>query len=142
MFKKFLVPVIGILLIAGCNEEKNDSAATHALQEINRPTIYYFHGNIMCLSCHKIENYTKQVFDENFKNKADFKVVNIDKPENKHFVTDYNLYTQSLVLVKPNSGQGSEYKNLDKTWTYIENEAKFKSYITYEIDSFLFGQGE
>ncbi|MBN1324762.1 MAG: hypothetical protein JW974_00900 [Alphaproteobacteria bacterium] len=135
MLKKILMLTIGLFLITGCNEDKTD--IPQGPQEVTKSTIYYFLGNIRCVSCHKIQEYTTEVFNDNFKDKLDFKIVNIDKPENKHFITDYNLYTKSVILVKVAQDKVTEYKNLDKIWTYIENENKFKTYIKYEIDSFL-----
>ena len=136
MFKKLIFLVIGAVLLTGCNEDNQN--ITNGLQELNKSTVYYFHGDIMCMSCHKIESYTKQIYDENFKNDFDLKIVNTDRPENKHFVKDYGLYTQSIILVRVNkNGEGTEYKNLDKVWSYVENENKFKNYVKNEIQSFL-----
>lgn len=141
MFKKgFLILVAGLFLLTGCKEQEIDTA--QKTQVFNQSTIYYFHGNARCLSCHKIENYTNDVFDEFFKDKLDLQIVNIEESSNKHFITDYGLYTKSIILVKVKNGKEIGYKNLDKVWNYLGNEEKFKSYIKYEIKTFLFNTGD
>ena len=57
---------------------------------------YYFHGGVRCPTCHKMEQYTKEVIEKNFKDELDkgllvFKAINTDEKENKHFVNDYHL---------------------------------------------------
>jgi len=36
--------------------------------------------------------------------------VNLELPENRHFVKDYQLFTKSLVLVRFDKGRQAEYK--------------------------------
>ena len=140
MIKKgFLVLVAGLFLITGCKEDKPD--AFEQAKALTQSTVYYFHGNARCMLCHKIENYTKEVFEENFKDKLKLKIVNTDEPNNKHFITDYGLYTKSVVLVKIKNGKEIGYKNLDKIWNYLGDENKFKTYIREEIEAFLINIG-
>lgn len=141
MFKKgFLILVAGLFLITSCNEDKADVAEQS--KALTQSTVYYFHSNARCMSCHKIENYTKEVFEENFKDKLDLKIVNIDEQANRHFINDYQLYTKSVVLVKVKEGKEVGYKNLDKVWNYFRDEKQFKKYMKNEIDTFLINQGE
>lgn len=96
-------------------------------------TIYYFMTDYKCSTCNKIEKYTKEALSEiDYKN-IDFQIVNINEKENKHFITDFNLYTKSVVLFK-NDGTS---KNLDKIWNYLNDKIKFKDYLKMEIANFI-----
>lgn len=123
MFKKIMM-FAGILL----------SVSSIANAAKNKFTVYYFHGTMRCPTCHKIELYTNEAMIENFKNNKNivFKSVNIDDVQNQHFITDYNLYTKSVVVVD----EKNNWKNLDKIWTLTGNEYEFKNYISDEINSF------
>lgn len=99
----------------------------------NDYTIYYFMTDYKCSTCNKIEKYTNEALSEiDYKN-IDFQIVNINEKENKHFITDFNLYTKSVVLFK-NDGTS---KNLDKIWNYLNDKIKFKDYLKMEIVNFI-----
>ena len=103
---------------------------------------YYFHGNFRCVSCRKIEEYTKETIENDFsrelaRGELVFDVVNIEKPENSHFVEDYQLYTRSVVIVRIEDGKEVKYKNLEKVWEYLGDKQKFSEYVRTEINNLL-----
>ena len=105
---------------------------------------YYFHGTMRCPTCHKLEQYSKEAIEANFKDalasgKLEFKVVNIEDKGNEHFVNDYQLYTKSLVISLTDNGKETKAKNLTKIWDYVGNKQKFFAYVTSEISNFLKG---
>lgn len=104
--------------------------------------LYYFMGDVRCNSCHKIESYTKEVYDELNNKNINFQIINVDKKENKHFVEEYNIYAKSVVISKLVDEKEVQYKNLDKIWNYLGDREKFKSYLRSEIDSFLIEKTE
>ena len=133
--KSILILLLGLFVITGIYKTRaNDTIDTAPpLQS----TVYYFHGDTRCSSCYKIETYTKEVFDENFKEDLVLKVINTDKPTNSHFLKDYQLYSKSVVLVKMKNGQQVGYKNLEKIWYVLNDKKKFKTYVKEEIEQFL-----
>ncbi|MFO7616170.1 MAG: hypothetical protein R6V75_02880, partial [Bacteroidales bacterium] len=42
------------------------------------------------------------------------RVVNIDEPENRHFIQDFQLVTRSVVLAEYRDGEVVRYENLDQ----------------------------
>jgi len=103
---------------------------------------YYFYTTARCVSCRKIEQYTKEslekyFFDEIASGKLDFQMINIDESQNKHFVQEYKLYTKSVVLSKVSDGKEVEFKNLDKVWKLLRNKEKFYEYIIDETNKFI-----
>jgi hypothetical protein len=106
--------------------------------------VYYFHGSFRCPTCHKLEQYSKEAIEANFKDalasgKLEFKVVNVEDKDNEHFVNDYQLYTKSLVISLIENGKEVKSKNLAKIWDYAGNKQKFFDYVTSEINEFLKG---
>ena len=62
---------------------------------------------------------------------------NLDEDANAHFIDDYKLFTKSLVLVRYENGQQTKWKNCDKVWELLHDEAAFKKYVESEVASFL-----
>ncbi|MDD5254739.1 MAG: nitrophenyl compound nitroreductase subunit ArsF family protein [Candidatus Omnitrophica bacterium] len=109
-----------------------------------RVIAYYFHGDFRCVTCHKLEQYSKEAIETNFKDalasgKLEFKAVNVEGRGNEHFVRDYQLYTKSLVISLIKDGKEMKAKNLDKIWEYGGNKEKFFAYVTDELNRFLEG---
>lgn len=105
---------------------------------------YYFHGNSRCPTCYKLEQYSKEAIETNFKTdlssgKLTFRAINTDEKGNEHFVNDYQLYTKSLVISLVKDGKEVKSKNLTKIWDYVGNKQKFFDYVTSEINGFLKG---
>ncbi len=103
---------------------------------------YYFHGTFRCPTCHKLEQYSKEAIEANFKNELTsgmvvFKTVNVDEKANEHFVNDYQLYTKSLVISLVRGGKEEKFKNLTKIWEYVGNKQRFYDYVWDEIAAFL-----
>ncbi|MDD5020428.1 MAG: nitrophenyl compound nitroreductase subunit ArsF family protein [Candidatus Omnitrophica bacterium] len=103
---------------------------------------YYFHGTFRCPSCHKLEQYAKEVIEADFKDalasgRLEFKVVNVEDKGNEHYVNDYRLYTKALVLSLTKDGKEIKSKNLEKIWEYVGNKQKYFDYVKSEVAGFL-----
>jgi hypothetical protein len=103
---------------------------------------YYFHGNYRCSSCRTIEQYSREAIEQNFlyqleKKKLILKVMNIDLPENQHFIQDYQLYTRALVIAEFKDGKQVSWKNLTKVWEFLNDRDKFHEYVRSEIQKSL-----
>jgi hypothetical protein len=103
---------------------------------------YYFHGTFRCPTCHKLEQYSKETIEKDFKDalssgKLEFKVVNVEDKGNEHFVNDYQLYTKALVLSFVKDGKEIRSKNLDKIWQLVGNKEQYENYVRDEVSAFL-----
>jgi uncharacterized membrane protein len=110
-----------------------------------RVVVYYFHGNMRCDTCRKIEAYSGEAVKSAFadrlaKGEVVWSVVNIDEESNEHFVIDYDLQTRSLVLSYLVKGKQTKWKNLDKIWDLVDDKDKFMSYVRDEMGIFLKGE--
>ena len=143
----------GMLLVvavvaAVASDSPNLKPSEPALAATNAPgrqvIAYYFHGSFRCPTCYKLEQYSKEAIETNFKDalasgKLEFKVINVEDKGNEHFVNDYQLYTKSLVISLTENGKEVKSKNLTKIWDYVGNKQKFFDYVTVEINNFLKG---
>jgi len=117
------------------NAAANDPHGTQVI-------VYYFHGDMRCPTCHKLETYAKEALDTYFADELAskalvWKVVNVDKPENRHFIQDYKLVTKSIVLSETTDGKESRWKNLDLIWQKVGDKESYLQYIQASIFKFL-----
>ena len=108
----------------------------------SRVIAYYFHGSFRCPTCYKLEQYSKEAIETNFKDalasgKLEFKVVNVEDKGNEHYGNDYQLYTKSLILSLVKDGKETKWENLDKIWEYVGNKQKFIDYVKVGVADFL-----
>ena len=112
--------------------------------ELNGSTIVvtYFHATARCVSCLKIEDLTNAAMTTRFagpiaEKRVVWRVVNIDEPENAHFVKDYGLYTKSVVVSEVKAGREVRWKNLDQVWKLLGDPEAFQGYVEREVQAFL-----
>jgi hypothetical protein len=105
---------------------------------------YYFHGRVRCVSCVKIESLSVKAIKEGFPGdlkdgRLEFREVNVEEPGNRHFIDDYRLTSQSLVIVEYRDGRQVHWKNLEKVWTLLGSEKEFFPYVQEGVSSYLKG---
>ncbi|HUV29983.1 MAG TPA: nitrophenyl compound nitroreductase subunit ArsF family protein [Acidobacteriota bacterium] len=103
---------------------------------------YYFHGNRRCSNCRKLEAYSREAIETGFADELktgalEFRVINTDEPENKHYIVDYQLYTKSLVISDVVNGEQARWKNLQGVWQYLGDKAAFLKYVETEVRAYL-----
>jgi len=106
---------------------------------------YYFHGTVRCESCLLIEQQARTVIEQRFGNELAagwliWESVNYDLPQNKHFLTDYNLPCPSLVLVWQADGKTEQWRLLGDTWELVRDPPKLSEYVETEVRKVLGGQ--
>lgn len=118
MTKTFLLTLFVVLLVScggGKTQNKQDTAEGTtpeqmlATADASAVNVYYFHGKQRCKTCLAIENVTKKVIADNFKDnpKVKFIEINIDEDRNKDIVEKYEIAFSSLLIVK-----GEDYTDL------------------------------
>ena len=96
------------------------------------------------MSCGIIEDYTQDVLNGDFSEEVKtgrllWKPINVEVPANRHYVDDYQLFSKSVVLAVGAGGTEKRWKNLERVWVLVNNEAAFKEYVRGEIRSQLEG---
>lgn len=127
---------------AAAGQSKTVAPDTTVKQEARQLVVYYFMTTYRCRSCTFIEGTTRKAIDESFADELKsgriiFQMLNIDEPQNKHFIDEYGLFTKSVVLSDLNGGKQTKWKNLDQVWNMIGQEDPFKAYIAKEVRAYL-----
>lgn len=123
-------------------KEKAPSPLTEVKSQNSKLIAYYFHGTFRCTTCRTIEQYSHDAIQMYFakelgNGKLEFRPVNIEEPENKHFIQDYQLVTRSLVLSLMSDGKETKWKNLADVWKLVRDKDKFFQYVKDEVEQFL-----
>lgn len=103
---------------------------------------YYFHVTVRCVTCRTIESYSREAIEQGFAKELkegtlELRPVNVQLPENRHFIRDYQLYTRSLVLVKLRDGKQVEWRNLEKVWELVGRKRDFFKYVQSNVKAYL-----
>ena len=103
---------------------------------------YYFHGNYRCATCMRLEEYSREAIEKGFPEelkdgRLSFEVVNVEEPQNRHFIRDYDLVTKSLVLSLKDGDREVRFKNLDRIWQLVSSRERFISYVQDEVRGLL-----
>jgi hypothetical protein len=105
--------------------------------------VSYFHGDVRCPTCKKLEAYSREAVEKTFAaeiaaGRLAFKMVNTDRPENEHFVTDYSLVTKALVVTEESGGKVVRWTNLDKIWTLVRGDQQaYTDYVAAGVRAYL-----
>ena len=104
--------------------------------------LYYFYGTARCPTCMKFESFTEEALQGEFAEQLDsgdlvWKMVNTDEPANKHFISDYELYSKSIVVVKIRDGRQVQWKNLEDIWELVGEKNTFVKYIQDEVGAYM-----
>ena len=104
--------------------EKQDEVPSSVADKASTSKViaYYFHGTFRCTTCRTIEKYSKEAielyFAKEMKNGTlEFRPVNVEEPENRHYSQDYQLFSRALVLSLNKDGKEVKWKNLTEVWT-------------------------
>jgi len=106
--------------------------------------VYYLHRAVRCVTCNTIEAYTRQVVESDFaeaqaEGTLQMVSLNYQAAVNEHFVREFELTSSSVVLVRLEAGQVTEWKNLDRVWELVNDASAFSAYTQAEIQTFLAG---
>ena len=147
--------IFGLATLSGCGTEEDaadvapatETAVTAEVENAKGSAAvqaYYFHGSRRCKTCLKIESLATKAIAEGFadalaEGQISWQVVDFEEEGNEHFVDDFGLYTQSVVLVKPNVGDTASWNNLEKVWDLVHDDQAFIEYVQTEVNTFLGG---
>ena len=117
---------------------------TEAPSAGKRFVAYYLHGKARCVSCTTIERLTKNALDAHFADAQksglmEVRLVNVETSENRHYIQDYQITNQSVILSELQDGKEVRWKNLKQVWRLLRDEKAFDDYIRTETDAFLKG---
>lgn len=115
---------------------------TVGIPEAKKVAVYYFHNTIRCATCMRMEDYSEFAIQAGFANelksgRIEWRVENMQIPENLHFVKDFQLHMSSLVIVRFKDGKQVEWHNLEKIWDHVGDITDFVKYVQSNVKAFL-----
>jgi hypothetical protein len=134
--------LLAALAVAACSKGGAPVKETAVSDAKPRLDIRYFHRTIRCPSCTRIEQLARQAVEQTFagelsSGRVTWAAVNLDAPENAHYDKDYKLTAQSVVLSEVRGGTETRWKNLEKVWDLLSDEAAFTVYVQEEVLAWL-----
>ena len=124
------------------DESEIDPSVTAAADAGNKVIVYYFHATRRCWTCKTIEAYSEEAVRTGFAEQLasgtlEWKTINVDEPENQHFVEDFQLATRTVLLVNVIAGVNKDGKRLDRVWQLVRDKTAFVDYIWENTNDFL-----
>ncbi|MGB2984764.1 MAG: nitrophenyl compound nitroreductase subunit ArsF family protein [Phycisphaerae bacterium] len=103
---------------------------------------YYFHRTQRCRTCLNMEAYAEEALRDGLPDafesgELEWRAVNVEEPENEHFVEEYRLIASALVMVLLENGEQKQSKNLERVWELVRDERGFKDYVRDEAFAYL-----
>lgn len=143
-FTLLAVAMAGIAFFVSCAAEDDFQTTAAAAPEARDAEVvaYYFHGNLRCKTCRTIEAYSEEAIrnefaDELGSGRLAWRVVNVEEPENEHFVENFALVTRSLVLAEYEDGEVTRWENLNQVWQLVRDKERFLEYVRRSTREFL-----
>jgi len=118
------------------------AAAGHAPARL---VVYYFDMGKDCTTCLNLESYTYETLQTHFGEQLEsgeirWERVDVDLPENGHFVSRFGLYTKSVVLARPEGDGATWHDNLSRIWELVYDKEAYMRYIRTQVDEALEAQ--
>ena len=66
-----------------------------------------------------------------------FRVLNIDRPENQHFVADYEIANKTVIVSLQERGEETEWTNRQDVWLLFEEPDEFFAYVREPVKRYL-----
>lgn len=116
--------------------------AQPASKKVRRVVATYFHGNVRCTTCRKVEAYAREAVEQGFQAEVaagtvEFRAVNLEEAQNAHFVQDYQLVNKSVVVTEELDGKLARWVKLDEVWSLVGNRDAYHHYVQDAIRGYL-----
>jgi hypothetical protein len=109
---------------------------------VRRIVAMYFHGDVRCVTCRKVEAYAKEAVETGFAEQlaagvVEFRAVNVDREENRHFIQDYQLTNKSVVVADEVDGSVKRWVKLDNVWALVGNHDAYLVYVQDAVRAYV-----
>ncbi len=131
---KKIITILLLIFVAGSvlyviDRETKTAAPATVPESVssNELKVYYFHGTKRCMTCNTIEQLARETA-EKYKN-VKFISVNIEEPQNEHFVRDFQLVSRSVVMER-----NGKFERFNQVWELVRRPEDFKKYLDEGIE--------
>lgn len=110
----------------------------------NQVIVYYFHRKFRCQSCEILESTLQNTMQVTYAahfgaGRLAMCVINVDDPENRHYLEQFKILSNSIVIVEKKGGVVSRYKTLEAIWDVSEDRDAITHMLRTEVAGFLLG---
>lgn len=104
--------------------------------------VYFFDSDKECRTCSQLETYALETIERDFapelaSGELQWRVINVDEPQNEHYVTEYGLYSKAVVVSRIENGQEMRWENLEDIWELVYDKPAYQEYIRSNVKDFL-----
>ena len=104
--------------------------------------VYYFHGNVRCVTCRAIETQAHETVQSDFASQLAseeivWKKLNYEDAATADLAKQFAIQVPVVVLAKMESGQVANWRRLDKVWALVGDRPAFAELIRTEIGQML-----
>lgn len=121
--------------------EQSNSESAPGKEDPTKVVAYYFHSQYTCISCIIMENYIKealQQYPEQLRSGVlEFRSIDVDRPENRHYLQDFQVAANSVVLSLQSDDSVLRSSNLSGVFLYAGDKAKLIQYVGEEVERYL-----
>ena len=108
----------------------------------NRVEVVYLIFGKRCATCHTIEVYTEEAVNTLYKDEISkglvvWRLIDCDKPENKHYLKDFDLVAKAVMVLRYENNEVIDWENLKDIWTKYTNKKEYFTYISEGVNMFL-----
>lgn len=123
----FILPVF---LLASCNSkaQQNSNQTTATIQ------VLQFHLEHRCVSCLKIEKFTKATLTKNFPSLS-LTLVNVEDKKNEKIAEEFEAAGSALFLYNPKTGKKTNLTQF--AFMNVGDQEKFDAGLKKQIEDFL-----
>lgn len=140
----FVAASVAYLAVGARQDPAGAAGTTESARAAAEPRVvaYYFHVTARCPTCLSIEGGARNAIETTFPEEIAggtlaFRSVNIEEPQNEHFVTEFGITASSLVLVRREDGKVAQWANLERVWDLVGDDALFAAYVVENARDFL-----
>jgi len=108
-----------------------------------RYVVFYFHGKFRCPTCLKIERLAAEAVRDAYadyleQGTVQWRAVDIDRPEHRHYSDEFRLETSTLAVARMDGDRVLAYAKLERVWELVDgDETEFARYVQDAIDRFM-----
>lgn len=108
----------------------------------NQVVVYYFHRKFRCQSCEVLESTLQNTLQVSYADhfgagRLAVCVVNLDDPVNRHYLEQFEIFSNSVVIVEKRGGKVLRFKTVESIWDVSEDGDAISHLLQTEVAGFL-----
>jgi len=150
----FGVLLCGAMLLSACGDKGATEATKVGAPPIasaedgnragppDKVIVYYFHGTRRCATCLGIQKVVDETVEGRFaaeiaSGDLEFREIDYDLDENKHFAREFELSFSTMVVATFAGDAMLKWENCDKVWEHAHDHPALGDYVEERIRAYL-----